>query len=409
YDNDMNVTDGGEEIVSASKNELLSDSITSHVTLKGLNVNDTYAFGIRWVDDLGHKSVVGDTFDTATLGGAKAKDPVWDGNSWARKLDGTEYLRGKQDYLIRFKFTTHPNDDSVKLHYNALQDGQKPFSGQGEFGVLKMTHHEGLLWETVLPKDASGVSTADKIAYFVEANGLKFNNSQLYYRFNLDYSPVSELGGVSTWDRSDEIRLYWNSSNLSDFKTYRIRYKQSTAEKWTYVDKNNNSNMSDQSTSSANIAVNSDKNYAMNITAVDRANRENWQEQNLHIKRTENFQPVLDMSPDTVYKLYPGEQSSVEVYLEDLDGNPWGNQKVVWTQHGGPGTFVNSSDTVIETATNSNGVTSVDFRAGDKEEYFTYFKLEFPNADGVEPKLVTVFIVPEDKDKSEYDVSASGY
>ena len=312
-----------------AKAPILKDIRASGTAVQNLTANETYTMAIMWVDGVGNQTAVSDTFRVATINAVPFTDPATDGVNVAHALDGTEWLM-KADITVTFEFTSSPMDvTTVALKWNV-----GGAAGEGQSRAVAMTARpwNPLVYDGVIA-GASDALIADGavVQYALWADGIKFDNNGVDFKFKIDATPPAPLAGVNVIDNGPSLTAVWSPASMSDFSTYRIRYRPSTSGTWTYLDKYNKSILGNISASNQTFSVSASGHYYVNIATVDQAGHEAWQASDRIIKRGASLDPVLTVEGKRSMAVVAGQPVTVTVKLWDMEGQPWSGQPVDFT------------------------------------------------------------------------------
>lgn len=357
YKQGANVTTSTGSIWGRSKVPVMADIRASGTAVQGLAANDTYTFMVVWVDRVGNMSGVSDTFSVTTINATPYSDPATDGVNTAHLLDGTEWLM-KTNITVTFQFTTSPRDPSTAI----LKWNVGGSAGEGQSRTISMSPRswDPLVYDGVIPGATDGlVSDGCMVQYVLWADGIKFDNYGVDFKFKVDATPPEPLTGVNVVDNGSSLTAIWTPTAMSDFQTYRIRYRQSTVGSWTILDKSNKTILGNKSASNLTFNVSSTGHYYVNIATVDWAGHEAWQPADRVIKRGAAVDPVLTVQGERLVPVVAGRSAMLTVKLWDMNGTGWSGQTVNFNlaaDTGGLGVLGATAKSVV---TGADGTASV--------------------------------------------------
>ena len=368
YQHGDTVTLATASVWGAAKAPVLSDIRAGGTAVQNLAANDTYAFGIVWTDRVGNMSAMSDTFRQVTVNATPYADPASDGLNVAHALDGTEWLR-KTAITVTFEFSASPMDAaSTVLKWNVGGAAGDPGSR-----TVGMTARPGnpLVYDGVIEAGSDPlVADSCTIRYALWADGIKFDNSGVDFKFNVDGVAPDALTGVGVIDDTTTLTVMWTPEAPADFATYRVRYRMSTSGTWTILDKSNKSILGNVNASGVNFSVNPLAHYYVNVTAVDRAGQELWQASDRVILRGPSLDPALTAEGTTLRPILAGSPVTLSVKLWDMNGKAWSGQAVEFSMAGDTGRLTAGRARTASVTTGSDGRASVTLYPDDSLQFY---------------------------------------
>ncbi|MBI4178875.1 fibronectin type III domain-containing protein, partial [bacterium] len=336
YQRGETVTVASAGVWGPAKAPILADIRAGGTAVQGLAANETYTFAASWIDRTGNQAALSDTFTVVTVNAVPYEDPATDGVNIAHVLDGTEWLM-KKDITVTFEFSAPPmHSSAVVLKWNV---GAAAGAGQSRAIQMAPRSWNPLIYDGVILAETDPlIVDGSMVQYALWADGLKFDNSGVDFKFLVDATPPPALTGVNVWDDTSSLTVLWNPTGMSDFSTYRIRYRPSTSGAWTWLDKSKQSILGNKSASNLTFPVSATAHYYVNAAAVDQASHEAWQPVDKVILRgAASLDPALTEAGPTLIPVVAGSPVTLSVKLWDLNGNGWSGQSISFNLSGDTG------------------------------------------------------------------------
>lgn len=310
----------------SAKAPILKDIRASGTAIQNLAPNETYSMAVYWLDQTGNQALISDTFRVATINAVPFVDPATDGLNIAHALDGTEWLM-KTDITVTFEFSASPMDVSgVVLKWNA-----GAAAGAEGSRTIPMTARawNPLVYDGVIPGSTDPLITDGcMVQYALWGDGIKFDNNGVDFKFKIDANPPVPLLGVNLIDNGSSLTSVWSPVSMSDFSTYRIRYRPSTTGTWSTLDRWNKSILGNVSASNLTFSVSATGHYYVNVATVDFAGHEAWQATDRIIKRGAALDPMVTALTPRLMPVVAGKPVTLTAKLLDMNGAGWADQTV---------------------------------------------------------------------------------
>lgn len=381
------------------KAPILRDIRAGGTAVQNLAPNDTYSMMIVWVDQIGNQAPVSDTFRVVTINAVPFADPATDGLNVAHILDGTEWLM-KSNITVSFEFTSRPMDpSSAVLKWNV---GGGDVEAQSRTVQVFPRAWDPLVYDGVIAGATDPLITDGcMVNYALWADGIKFDNYGVDFKFKVDATPPYPLTGVKVIDNGSSLTAIWDPTGMSDFNTYRIRYRQSTTGTWTYLDKWNKPILGNIGASNLTFAVSTSGHYYVNVATVDQAGHEAWQSVDKVIKRGAALDPALTLDQTRLIKVIAGQTVPLTATIRDMDGLGWAGQPVTFEIQSDLGVWKTNGLKTITTTTDAAGLAQSILQTDastDREVYFV--RATSPAVPGFET-FYRIIALGDEKQKSQ--------
>ncbi|HOK40211.1 MAG TPA: fibronectin type III domain-containing protein [bacterium] len=286
----------------------------SIVLLTNLEDSTKYTFAIASVDKVGNISDFSNTFCINTITMIPFEDPATDGINKAIKLDGTEYLQAGEIF-ITFEFTRqlYENEEAYLCYgIDTLPEGANQIR-------KKMSKENNIVYALINLNNDTRIKDETKISYFVELNGIKLLNNNNYFSFKIDKRVPDKIENFRCInDGGANVILGWTANTNNDFVGYEIKYGTNLDEEKIINYKTEPKLKNQKLTLYTLSGLAQNKNYYIQITAIDKVGYKNYSEK-IYLKRVKEDNIKIIAITDTTIKVLKNETKEIKVRVLNND------------------------------------------------------------------------------------------